>query len=64
MDNVVIITGKLDLRDDSTFLLAQTITRFEPNQVKRFESPESSFNFEVKLPQTADRVLIAEIYQI
>ncbi|HEY5600995.1 MAG TPA: DNA polymerase III subunit alpha [Patescibacteria group bacterium] len=64
MDNVVIITGKLDLRDDSTFLLAQTITRFEPNQVKRFESPESNFNFEVKLPQTADRVLIAEIYQI
>lgn len=60
LDQIVVVSGKLDIGEGSMVLIASGITPLENSSTPVFEDEV----FEIKIPKDADRELLAQIYQL
>ncbi|MBI2598962.1 DNA polymerase III subunit alpha, partial [Candidatus Curtissbacteria bacterium] len=60
LDGIVVVSGRLDAREGSPSLIAETMSSLESAVPPVFEDEV----FEIKIPQDADRQLLAKIYEL
>ncbi|MDO8487639.1 MAG: DNA polymerase III subunit alpha [Candidatus Curtissbacteria bacterium] len=60
LDQIVVISGRLDIGEGSMVLIASGVTPLENASVPIFEDEV----FEIKIPKDADRELLARVYQL
>jgi len=60
-DQIVILTGRLEVDENSSVLIAENISVFDPQAQSGHESLDP---LEVAIPKNADRLLLSKIYQI
>lgn len=60
LDQIVVISGRLDIGEGSMVLIASGVTPLEKATIPIFEDEV----FEIKIPKDADRELLARVYQL
>ncbi len=60
LDQIVVISGRLDIGESSLVLIASGVTPLENASMPIFEDEV----FEIKIPKDADRELLARVYQL
>ena len=61
LDKIVVVGGKLEVSEDATTFIASKITALDDEPEEEFEKNE---NFEIVIPKSADRILLAKIYEL
>ena len=61
LDQIIVAYGKLEISEDSTTFIASKITLLE-NEAK--EEIEKNQDFDIIIPKSADRILLAKIYEL
>lgn len=61
LDTIIIVSGKLEIDEQNTMVIAQKISLLDAEKESGNEYPEE---FEIIIPKSADRILLSRIYEL